>query len=403
MCPATEAELKLFAAANNEFAVNLYQELRRNDGNLFFAPYSIRSALMLAYAGARGQTAAQMAGVLRLPASNRDAFQACREIETEIASRARPGAIEIDTASALWRQAELPLVPSYVDLVRDALGAKLLEADFEKSPEGAARVINDWVKTHTRGRITRLVGPDSINPLTRLVLTTAIFFQGKWKDPFPRSATRPAPFWPAGSTETVQVAMMHLEESFRFAQFDVFQAAEFPYRGGMMSMVVLLPYARDGWIDLEKRLSAPQLSQWLRDLREERVTVSLPKFQIGSSFGLIPELARMGIRAAFDPGSADFSGMTLEKLFISAVTHSSKVEVDEAGTVAAAATEVYLSLCMKPVFRADHPFLFIIRDVPTDTILFIGRVLKPEWTGEVAGESIRPRRLTKLLKALALR
>ena len=404
MDPSTEAELKLFAAANNEFAVNLYRELRGVDGDLFFAPYSIRSALILAYAGARGRTAAQMAEVLRLSASDPDAFRACRDIETEIASRAKPGAIEIDTASALWRQADLPLLPHYVDLVRDALGAKLLEADFEGSPGEASRVINDWVKTQTRGRITRLINPDDINPMTRLVLATAIFFQGKWENPFPRSATRPAPFWPAGSESSIEVATMSQMGEFGYAKPDGLQVVELPYRGGRISMSIILPDARYGLVDLEKELSPIEIFQWFRGLRKAWIKVLMPKFRIGSSFGLEQELDRMGMRDAFSLDSADFSGMTLEKPFgITKVTHSSRVEVDEAGTRAAAASLEICVLGVLPAIQVDHPFLFAIRDIPTDTILFIGRVLKPEWSGDDAGEATRPRRLTKLLKTLGLK
>ena len=403
---SSEAELRRFAAANNEFAVGLYQELRKNDGNLFLAPFSVRSALTAVYAGARGRTAFEMALVLHLSVKNTDVFRTCRDFATELASRAESGAVEIASALALWSQTDLALLASYTEIVKDALGAQFMNADFERSPDEAVRIINSWAMEKTRGRIAQLTGPESVDRSTRLVLASAIFFQGKWALPFAKSETRPAPFRLPRSAGTVQVAMMNLEDSFKYAQLDGFQAAEFPYLGGKMSMVVLLPDARDGWIDLEKRLSAPELSQWFGDLKEERIDVSLPKFEIGTSFRLDQELGRMGLRDAFGFESADFSGMTLEKPFgISAITHSARIEVDEAGTLAAAATAISLvrGVNKKPVFRADHPFLVFIRDIPTETILFIGRVLKPEWTGEASETPARPSRLTRLMRILGLK
>jgi serpin B len=417
MSPSSRSGLESFAAANNEFAISLYNELRAGEGNLFLSPYNIRSALTLAYAGARGRTASQMADVLRLPENDADLFRTCRDFEAALASRSKEGAIEIDTASALWRQKDLSLLASYVDLIRGAYGSELLEADFAGSPARAVRIINGWAREKTRGRIPNLFDPGSFDSLTRLILATAIFFDGKWASPFAEFGTRPVPFWVPRSKSTVKVPMMWQEDEFRYANLEGFQALEMPYLGNKISMVVLLPDAPDGWEDLEKKLSAQELSRWFRALRSERVKVNLPKFQLESSFRLDETLGRMGMRDAF-ARPADFSGMTLEEpMGIGAMVHKAKVEVDEAGTKAAAASGILLCIGMieELDFRADHPFLFVIRDIPTDAILFMGRVMEPEWSGNTTkavepqqsssqGSATRPWRFfDSLLKALGLK
>jgi serpin B len=417
MSPSSRSGLESFAAAHNEFAIGLYDELRAGEGNLFFSPYNIRSALTLAYAGARGRNASQMAHVLRLPENDADLFRTCRDFEAALASRSKEGAIEIDTASALWRQKDLSLLAPYVDLIRGAFRSELLEADFAGSPATAGRIINGWVKRKTRGRIPDLFDPGSFDGLTRFILAAAIFFDGKWASAFAEFDTRPVPFWVPRSKSWGKVPMMRQEDVFRYANFGGFQALEMPYLGKEMSMVVLLPDAPDGCEDLEKELSAPELSRWFRALRSERVKVNLPKFQLDSSFRLDGSLGRMGMRDAF-ARSADFSGMTLEEpMGIGAMVHKAKVEVDEAGTKAAAASGILLCTGMMEEldFRADHPFLFVIRDVPMDAILFMGRVMEPEWSGNTTkavepqqssspGSATRSRRFfDRLLKTLGLK
>jgi serpin B len=295
------------------------------------------------------------------------------------------------------------------------MGAELCEADFAGSPAAAGRAINEWAKTKTRGRIAVLTDPANIDRLTRLVLATAVFFEGTWALPFPKAETRPAPFRPSLSSGTIQVPTMHLEEEFNYARLEGFQVVELPYLGGEMSMAIFLPDAPDGWTDLENRLSSPALSRWFGDLRKERIKVALPKFQSGSSFRLDDALGRAGLRDAFDPGLADFGGMTSQKpLNLGSVAHAAKVEVDEAGTRAAGVSWATVVLGLIPKFQADHPFLFVIRDVPTGAILFMGRVLKPEWrdgarrsdgskTDHDPDRGSRPRYFDSLLRILGLK
>jgi serpin B len=379
----SRVDLKSFAAANNEFAVGVYKELRECEGNLFFSPYSIRAALAQAYAGARARTARQMAEVLRLPEDGSNWHRAFRAFEKTLASRARGNTIEIEVANALWRQTGYRLLEEFLDVMGAEYKSSFFEADFAGAPNKACRAINRWVSDKTRGRIEEIVGPDNIDHLTKLILANAIYFSGKWKSSFDKFATSPGSFYfmPGSSRpiQTVTVQMMRQHESeFGYARFEGFQALEMPYVGDRLSMVIFLPETMSGWMDFEDKLSALDLSRLIQALICQSVSVCLPKFHFESSFGLTGPLKKIGMPDAFSPELADFSGMTLEKpLGISAVLHKAMVEVDEAGTRASAATVISMTVGLPPVFRADHPFIFVIRDIPTDAILFMGRVLNP--------------------------
>ena len=379
----SRVDLKSFAAANNEVAVGLYKELREHEGNLFFSPYSIRTALAQAYAGARGQTARQMAEVMRLPKDDSNVHRIFRSFEETLASRARQGTIEIDVANALWRQTGFPLLEEFPIIMGAEYKSSLFEADFARAPNKACRAMNRWVSDKTHGRIEEIVSPDNIDHLTRLILANAIYFSGKWKSPFDKFATFPDAFYfmPGKSQpmQTVTVPMMSQSEAvFGYAQFEEGEALEMPYAGDRLSMVIFLPVTTSGWVDFENKMSALDLSRLIQALPRQPVSACLPKFQLESSFRLAETLRKMGMGKAFTPEQSDFSGMTQNKPFgISDVLHKAMVEVDEAGTRASAATLVAISLGSPPVFRADHPFIFVIRDVPSDAILFMGRVLNP--------------------------
>ena len=380
-------DLKSFAAANNEFAVGVYKELRECEGNLFFSPYSIRTALAQAYAGARGQTARQMAEVLRLPKDIPGLYRAFRSFEETLVSRAQGNAVEVDIANAMWRQTGDSLLKGFLVIMDAEYKSSLFEADFAGAPDRASRAINRWVLEKTRGKIREIVSPTNFGVLTRLVLANAIYFNGKWNSAFDERATSQDyfHFTPGKSQlrQKVSVPLMWQKSEFMYAKFEGFQALELPYIGKKLSMVIFLPNRVDGWMDFEDEMSAERLSQCIQTLRRDSVSAYLPKFQFESSFGLAETLKNMGMEDAFAPEIADFTGMTLEKLFwISAVFHKAMAEVDEAGTRAAAAT-IVLTRCLgisdvpEPVFRADHPFIFVIRDIPSDAILFMGRVLNP--------------------------
>ena len=369
------------AEGNNRFASDLYGRLRQQPGNLFLSPYSISTALAMTYAGARGETAGQMAKVLHfdVPADRMHvAFAAMIRQFNE--GEGRP--YKLSVANALWGQEGDRFRPEFLGILADKYGAGMRQVDF-RSSEQARGTINAWVEGETAGKIKDLIKPPSPSPDTSLVLTNAIYFKGSWADPFPEKATRDEHF-AVTKDEPVRVPMMHQTRRFHYLDGGTFRALELPYAGKTLSMVVLLPKAVDGLAEFEGGLSAKGLVGRLVGLRPRMVEVALPRFQMKASFELQDVLSKMGMPAAFGGGGgADFSGINGKRdLSISAVIHEAIVDVNEEGTEAAAATAVLMprsASIPEPtiVFRADHPFVFLIRDHRTGSILFLGRLVNP--------------------------
>jgi serpin B len=382
--PAGPGDARAAADANNRFTLELYAQLRDQQGNLFVSPYSISTALAMTSAGARGATDEQMARVLHLRADPRARHDASAALIKRTLSDAGPGRPTLRVANKLFGAPGFGWRPEFLGLTASRYAAGPETADFPGNPQGARRTINDWVAGQTEQKIKDLLSPSDVTALTRLVLVNAIYFKGDWVTKFPKEETGPSDFRTAPG-RTVTVSMMHLREKLRYAESVAWQALELPYQGGDLAMVVLLPPRADGVGDLEKRLTAEELAAALAGLHPEPVVVDLPKFKVTSRFELGSTLARMGMPDAFDPGKADFSGMADTKLAISRVIHQAYAEVDEAGTKAAAATAVVLPLPgpgggggpAPKYFRADHPFLTLIRDNRTGAILFLGRVAEP--------------------------
>jgi len=258
--------------------------------------------------------------------------------------------------------------------------ASLISVDFKNTPEQARIQINKWVEQKTNNKIQDLIKPGILNPLTRLVLTNAIYFKGDWAIPFRERSTHDAPFW-LNRDNSVTVPLMTQEEYFRWGKHEAMQLLELPYAGNNLSMIILLPNEVDGLPALEASLTQDNLSSWLKSLKKRELRVFLPKFKMTSEFNLSRMLGAMGMPDAFTT-NADFSGMTgTKELFISAVVHKAFVDVNEEGTEAAAATAVTMRMTAvatpPPEFRADHPFLFLIRHNPSGSILFLGRVINP--------------------------
>ena len=365
---------------NNQFAIDIYARLRQQPGNLFLSPYSLSTALAMTYAGARGETAEQMAKVLHFdvtPDRLHPAFEALIRQVNE--NKGRP--YRLSVANALWGQEGDPFLPEFLRLLADRYGAGLRRVDFHFT-EQARRTINAWVEEQTEGKIKDLLKPPNLLPVTSLVLTNAIYFKGDWASPFPKGATTDETFTVTGD-DRVSVPMMHRVGHFNYLDGGGFQALELPYAGDTLSMVVLLPKRVDGLTEFEGGLSAKGLADWLARLRPRRVDVALPRFRIEARFELQKVLPAMGMPAAFG-GKADFSGINgMRDLFISAVIHQAYGDVNEEGTEAAAATAVVMgrgaAARPEPIvsFRADHPFVFLIRDIRTKSILFFGRVTNP--------------------------
>jgi serpin B len=379
-----EVRMSGLVEGNSRFALDLYQKLRDRPGNLFFSPSSISTALAMTYAGARGETAEQMARVLHFTVPQDRLPEAFAELLGELRPRAAKPGFQLDVASRLWGQQGYHFMADFLAITRNFYHAELAEVDFASQPEAARARINLWVEQETHEKIKDLVAHGAITPLTRLVLTNAIYFKGDWSHPFPKAATRDEPFHVSGE-QTVQVPLMHRTDDLRFAAIDALQVLELNYGKGELSALFLLPEAIDGLPALEARLNHENLSRWTSALARRKVDVFLPRFKLSSEFSLSSALGAMGMSHAFDEIQADFTGIsTQEKLYISAVLHKAFVDLNEEGTEAAAATAVVVGVraMLRPnlpvIFRADHPFLFLIVDNRTRSILFLGRVASPK-------------------------
>ncbi len=366
---------------NNKFALELYQELQSRQGNLFLSPYSISTALAMTSAGARGQTERQMVETLCFPSMGREQFH--KEFGTIISrlnEAGEKGGYELVVANALWGQKDYSFLKDFLTLVRTNYDGDLQQVDFSQRTEEARTTINTWVEDKTKDKIKELIKPGMVDSMTRLVLTNAIYFKGKWASEFKPERTQDAPFTLLDG-QKVNAAMMNQTAQFGYMETDALQVLEMPYVNEELSMAILLPKKIDGVRRLEKELTLDNVSGWLTGLRKREVRVFLPRFKMTSEFELAKVLASMGMPDAFS-SKADFSGMTGNRdLFISAVVHKAYVDVNEEGTEAAAATGVVMKLTSvappPPVFRADHPFVFLIRDNHTGSILFMGRLANP--------------------------
>jgi serine protease inhibitor len=376
------ADQAALVKGNTEFALDLYRRVQERPGNLFLSPYSISSALSMTCAGARGQTATQMAGALRFTLADDRLHSAFADLTRDLNAGGQKGDYQLTVANALWGQKGYAFLKSFTDLNQKYYGAGLRDLDFQGANEEARRTINAWVEKETREKIKDLIKQGMLPQDARLVLTNAIYFKGLWASQFKKQETRDAPFR-LTADKTVNVPMMNQTEEFGYAQFNDYQALELPYKGEALSMVVMLPKKVDGLAEFEKSLDLDRLEKCFLSLHKQKVIVSLPKFTTTAEFSLRDALVGLGMADAFDINKADFSGMTGGKdLFIGAVVHKAFVDVNEEGTEAAAATGVIMRptavMLDPPVFRADHPFLFLIRDVKSGSVLFIGRVADPK-------------------------
>jgi serpin B len=374
-----KSDLHTVVQGNNQFAFDLYTQLRGQGGNLFFSPESISTALAMTYAGARGETAEQMAKTLHFTVKGEQLHVAFHALMDELNGAGKKRGYQLNIANGLWGQRGFSFLPAFLKLTEKNYGAGFHEVDFASNVEGARRTINAWVEKQTKDKIKELFQSGMLDADTRLVLANAIYFKGDWDRQFKKDLTRKEPFH-RSSDKTTEAQMMHDTGKFKYFDGAAFQALELPYKGKELSMLVLLPKNVDGITDFEKTLTAGKLAEWLPKLREQEVIVSLPKFKTTSEFNLTKTLAEMGMPQAFTP-AADFSGMNGERnLFIGVVVHKAYVDVNEEGTEAAAATGVGVKLAGAPVrneFRADHPFVFLIRANRSGSVLFLGRVLNP--------------------------
>jgi serpin B len=374
--------------ASNAFGFDFYRKARVGQDNFVCSPAGAAIALSMVAAGARGETQAEILRALQIAPENLDqSWGSFAAVLTALKARDNQDGLVLKVADRLWVQEGLKLRPGYVSLLRDRFRAPLAEVNFVTGGEAPVLAINRWASDATHGRIPRLLA--GVNRETRLVLTNAVYLLGEWRQPFREAATHDGKFiTPKESTPAAPasdtVRMMSQVSSFRFAHLHDAKMVELPYKGGL-SMLVVLPDDVDGLETIEDELGN-WYAEWLAALQARQVDLALPRFAATTDLELVSLLQTMGIRRAFGPGVADFSGMTEgAELFIGDALQKAWIEINEKGTEAAAVTAVEVELASMPpdpppppvIFHADHPFLYLIRDMESGTILFVGRVVKP--------------------------
>ena len=369
------------AKGNTAFALDLYRHLAKSEkGNLFYSPYSISTALAMTYAGARGNTATQMEKVLHF-GEKQGAHAQFKELQARVNGIGKKGKVTLNVANSLWPDRKYKFLDSFMELVDGHYDAAIKPIDFGNAKQ-AAELINTWVEDKTNDLIKDILKADDIHPLTVLALVNAIYFKGTWQYQFKKEDTRDQPFSITPS-QRIKIPLMQQAGEFQYGENAELQVLEMPYDGGDVSMVVILPRKVDGLAALEKKLSAETLSGWTDLLKpHKKVNVFFPRFKMEYRMYMKETLTAMGMPDAFSESKADFSGMDgTRMLLIDKVIHKAFVEVNEEGTEAAAATVVLVRTKKAgpaiPSFRADHPFMFVIRDNTTGSILFMGRVLDP--------------------------
>jgi serpin B len=386
------------AGGISEFAFNLYgqmielPELKQSGGNLFFSPYSISTALAMTYCGARGDTASQMASVLRLPTVKSETIPLERiaagygTLQKSLQADPDTSGYQLNVANALWCQKDYSLWDSYTNLFTSSFGAGFNKLDFVGQTEASRKTINTWIKEQTNKKIKDLIPAGNIDATTRLVLTNAIYFKGDWATQFKKDDTESADF-NVTPDKKVQVQMMYQKGTFDYGESDMIQVLQMPYKGDELAMMIVLPKPDFTFDEFEKKFVENHFLTIASASRKKiEVEVFLPKFKITcGTLELKGILREMGMKDAFSD-AADFSGMTGKRdLYISNVMHKAFVEVNEEGTEAAAATAVGMKLTSlpmsPPVFRADRSFIFFILDTRTNCILFVGRVMNPTLQG----------------------
>ena len=383
---AAPAELRAFATSRNAFAVDLHRQVR-SAGNFAVSPFSVSTALAMTFDGARGDTAAEMQRVLHFDVDRSAVLTRSSQLSSALTDSTEP--VRIRLANRLYAEASYHFEPSYLERAKTAFGAPLEAVDFIHASDAARSRINGWVADETQQKMRDLIPPMGVNGSTRLVLVNAIHFLGDWAGPFEASATMPQQFF-VSPNDAKLVPTMQKQALLPVFAGDGVRLLELDYRGGRFDMLIVLPDEKDGLARLEARLSSTQLESWAGAARPQTVSVSLPKFELNPDqpLSLGDALAALGMPLAFDRGRADFTGIAnprdpSDRLHIDKVFHKAFVKVDEKGTEAAAATAVAVGYAGVPPpaptneFRADHPFLFVIREKSTGLFLFMGRVVDP--------------------------
>lgn len=380
----SDADRTAFAAGQRTFALDAYRLLAARPGNVVFSPHSVQVALAMTSAGARGTTASQMETALRFGLPQERLHAAFNALDRDLARRAmRPveGAgqrFRFRSANALWGQRGYTFLAPFLDTLAQHYGAGVNLVDFLGDADGSRLRINRWVSDQTEARIPDLLPMGSVTPLTRLVLTNAVYFNASWQTPFETRRTAPAAFTGLDNA-TRDVPMMNAALEARYAEVDGVQAVELPYVGGDVSMLLVLPPA-GRFTEVEQGLTAARLDALVGALGTHSVSLRVPSFSFRTQASLKMLLQSLGMTDAFT-AMADLSGINgARDLSVQDVVHEGFIAVNEQGTEAAAATAVIVGTTSVPepaTFHAVRPFLFALRDNPTGTLLFVGRVVAP--------------------------
>ena len=383
---ARTARIASIADANNAFAFDLLEATRADEpDNLFYSPFSVSSALGMTYGGAGGETAQQLHDVLHVGLDDAEFHDTLGAYTNDLGGE-HGRAYTLAVANRLFAQEGYPLQPDFVSLTSDTYSAPVQPVDFIADPDGSRDAVNDWVADQTHDTIDTLLPPGSISPDTRLVLANAIYFLGDWTQAFDRSSTRDAVFHaPSGDRTVPMMSGNPAGEEALLTSFDAdFSMVRLPYQGDQVSMLLLIPVdSTTPLAAIEPELDATRLQALVDALQPAYdLTVQLPRFELRTAIELSPALKSLGMTDAFDFHRADFSNISgTDDLALSGVNHEAFVSVDEHGTEAAggtgAAVATVQSLSSTPLFKADRPFLFVIRDDLTGTVLFVGRLVEP--------------------------
>lgn len=365
-------DMQSIVRGNSAFAWELYAHLRKEEGNLFFSPYSISMALAMTYAGARGQTAEQMADTLHFPGQQAEFHPAVAELAAYIEQQGQTDDIQLHIANSLWPALGVEFLDSFLHIMDTYYHARPFPVNFFGEPEPSRQTINEWVSEHTMQKIPELLKGGDVTSDTILVLVNAIYFKGNWLTPFKEGQTHDAPFATSGGE--VMVPMMQQRGDFEYAEDQELQVLALPYAGQSLYMVVFLPRQTTDLDKLESSLDSEFVAEWFQERHSQKVAVTFPKFSIRSRFYLLSTLKAIGMQNV-----SDFSDMAQPSPFISDVIHEAYVDVNEQGTEAAAATAVVMSRSLPQYvdFNANHPFVFCIVDASSESVLFVGRVMDP--------------------------
>jgi serpin B len=387
---ANDTNSKLLAESNLAFGIDMYQQLKKPNSNLFFSPFSIYEALAMVNDGAGGETASQIKAVLR-PVSGLDIRQGVKNVNILIKNMQKDGQGEIAVANSIWPDRDYHFLEGYLVLLKDIYGVQIEPVDYKKEAtrEKAQKKINQWVEEKTKDKIKNLISKNMLSEDTRMVLVNAIYFKGNWETVFDKDATRKLPFHKGdGSDETTD--FMNRRGVFGYKEVENAQLLEIPYKGGKTSMVIVLPNSSSEIKQIEDKLSVAQLNDWMSKMQYKKVDAVIPKFKMNYSSLLNGPLESLGMKLAFDKNRADFSGMdgcNAQKcdhwLYVSKGIHQAFISVDEEGTEAGAATAFHMAELTSvgapvPVFKAYHPFLFFIRESDNGIVLFMGRFAAPQ-------------------------